>query len=549
MTEAFEGERRLRAVLDAGIAITSELSLESLLQLIVDAAADLTGARFAALGVIDASGAQLERFVTHGVDDATHAAIGVLPQGRGILGVLITDVKPLRLHNLTADPRSVGFPPGHPPMRSFLGVPIVLRGTAYGNLYLSEKESGEDFDEKDEEIVALLAGQAAIAIENARLYEAATRWSQRLESLNEIAAALVTETNLEQLLELIAVRLRELLDARLVTVLLPAGADELRFAAAAGEGADDLVGRTTSRGASKSGAVLERRRSERVDSVLEDPDVDQKMARALDARAGIYVPLITHERAIGVIVAHDKLGADGARFSDDDLRLAEAFAQRAAVAVDLSERIERDTLRRTVAAQEVERRRLARELHDETGQALTSILLGLKALEEQVPRGDWDPAFAVLRENVVTTLQDVRQLAVELRPTALDDFGLAPALERLSASVSEQTGIEIGFQARLGTERLPGEIETALYRIVQEALTNVVKHAGARHVSILLTRKDGAVSTLIEDDGRGFDPTRTGDGRFGIEGMRERVGLLNGRLEIETTEGRGTTIVVEVPAP
>ncbi len=139
MTEGFEGERRLRAVLDAGMAITSELSLESLLQRIVDAAADLTGARFAALGVIDASGLRLERFVTHGVDDATHAAIGALPSGRGILGVLIGDATPLRLHDLTADPRSVGFPPGHPPMRSFLGVPIVLRGAAYGNLYLSEK--------------------------------------------------------------------------------------------------------------------------------------------------------------------------------------------------------------------------------------------------------------------------------------------------------------------------------------------------------------------------------------------------------------------------
>ena len=531
------------------MAITSDLSLESLLQRIVDVAAALTGARFSALGVIDASGLELEQFVTHGVDEATRSGIGALPKGRGILGVLITDARPLRLHDLAADPRSVGFPPGHPRMRSFLGVPILLRGTSYGNLYLTEKESGADFDAEDEEIVTLLAGQAAIAIANARLYEAATRWSHQLESLNEIAAALVTETRLEPLLELITVRLRELVSARLVTVLLPAGAAELRFAAAAGEQAGELIGRTTPRAASKSGSVLEHRRSERVDSVLDDPAVDKRVTRDVGVRSGIYVPLVIHDRAIGVIVAHDKIGPNGGRFSDDDVRLAEAFAQRAAVAVDLSERIERNTLRRTVEAQELERQRLARELHDETGQALTSILLGLKALEERIAHGEWRPALAVLRESVVTTLRDVRQLAVDLRPKALDDFGLIPAIERLSASVAEQTGIVVDVQASLGTERLPSEIETALYRIVQESLTNAVKHAGARHVSILLTRNDGVVTTLIEDNGRGFDATRAPADRFGIEGMRERVGLLNGQLHIESAEGKGTTIVVEVSTP
>ena len=227
-------EGRLRALFAAGLAVTSELSLDTLLHRLVDAAAELTGARYAALGVIDANGAELEQFITHGIDDELRAEIGALPHGRGILGVLIRDAKPLRLHDLTEDPRSVGFPPGHPPMHSFLGVPILLRGVAYGNLYLTEKQDGEDFTIEDEEIVTLLAGQAAVAIENARLYEASTRWSRQLQSLNEVGNALATETDLDKLLDLIVRRLRELVDARVVALALPIGGDELRFAAVAG---------------------------------------------------------------------------------------------------------------------------------------------------------------------------------------------------------------------------------------------------------------------------------------------------------------------------
>jgi len=538
-------ENRLRALVETGVAITSELSLDALLQRLVEAASELTGARYAALGVIDRSGSALERFLTTGIDAETHAAIGELPKGRGILGVLIREDASLRLHNLGEDPRAVGFPPNHPPMRTFLGVPIHLRGIAYGNLYLTEKEGGEDFTEEDQELVELLASQAAVAIENARLYEAATGWSKQLESLNEVGNALATETDLGRLLDLIARRLRELLDARLVLVLLPSGEDELRFAAVAGDQAE-LAATTITRSTSKSGRVLERGQSERVDSVLEDPDVDHEAMRLLGARTGLWVPLLVRGRAIGVLAAHDKLGAD-ARFTDTDLRLAETFATRAAVAVDLSERIAQDSLRRVVEAQELERRRLARELHDETGQALTSILLGLKSLEERSKDPASRAATQELRGLVVSTLQDVRRLAVELRPSALDDFGLVAALERLAESFAEQTAISVDFQTALADERLPADVETALYRIVQESLTNVVKHARARRVSILLARKEGAVKAVVEDDGQGFDAAeQTGDG-YGLVGMRERLALLGGRLEVESTRDAGTTIAAEVP--
>jgi signal transduction histidine kinase len=539
---------RLRGLVDAGIALSSELSLDALLQKLVQTAAELTGARYAALGVIDPSGTALERFVTHGMDDETRRLIGDLPRGRGILGVLIHDATPLRLHEIGEDPRSAGFPPGHPPMHTFLGVPVLLRGVAYGNLYLTEKEGSAEFTADDEELVRLLAGQAAVAIENARLYESATRWSRQLESLNEVAGALVSETKLAPLLHLIAQRLRELVAARLVTISLPAPDGGMAVAAADGEGAEIAMRDTVIPARSKNRAVLDRRRSERVDSVLEDPEVDQETARRYSMRTGIWVPLVADNRAIGVIACHNKLAPDP-RFDDADLRLAEAFAQRAAMAVERSERVQRDALRRVVDAQELERRRLARELHDETGQALTSILLGLKSVEDAGAENERQHAAAELRELVVATLQDVRRLAVELRPKALDDFGLLAAIERLAETFAEHMGVEVDVESRLGDARLPTEIETALYRIVQEALTNVIKHARASHASILLVRKPRSAAAVIEDDGVGFDPGATREEGIGIVGMRERVMLLDGRLEVESSAGSGTTIVAEVPLP
>lgn len=536
---------RLRALIDAGIALGSELSLDGLLERIVNAAAELTGARYAALGVIDPSGTGLERFIYTGIERETADRIGDLPRGRGILGVLIHDAKPLRLHEIAEDPRSVGFPPAHPPMNTFLGVPVLLRGVAYGNLYLTEKQGG-DFTEQDEELVQLLAAQAAVSIENTRLYESATRWSQQLESLTEVGNALAAEIDLQRLLELVVRRLRELLAARLVGIALPADG-ELRVAAADGPESAGWLDLRLPVGSSKMGRVFERKRSERVDSVVDDPEVDQATARKLAVRAALYVPLVARDRAIGVVFAADKDARDP-RFTDDDLRLAEIFAARAAVAVDLSEQVSRDAVRRIVAAQELERRRLARELHDETGQALTSILLGLKSIEDA---GDADAARAAareLRDHVVLALQDVRRLALELRPKALDDFGLVSALERLAETFQEATGIHVELEAGMSRNRLPEEIETALYRIVQEALTNVVKHAEATRVSVVLTRRDGAVAVIVEDDGRGFDPERTDGDGVGLLGMRERIELLGGRLVVESSPTAGTTLAAEVPA-
>jgi signal transduction histidine kinase len=537
-------QERTRALVEAGIGLSAELSLEAVLQKLVDTAAALTSARYGALGVLDPSGRRLERFLTTGIDAETRRAVGDVPTGRGILGVLIREAKPVRLHDLGEDPRSVGFPPGHPPMRTFLGVPVALRGVAYGNLYLTEKSDGSDFTQEDEDTVVLLAAQAAVAIENARLYESATRWSRQLETMNELMNVLVTEFDLGKLLQLVVGRLQELIGARAVTIALPHD-DGVRIEAAVGEVTDEYVGLVLPP-RSKTMRILERRRSERVDSVLDDPEVDQESARRLEMNTALYVPILVREEAIGVIGAHDKLGPDP-RFSHEDLRLAEAFAARAAVAIDLSRRVARDALERVVGAQELERRRLARELHDETGQALTSILLGLRSIEEARSDDEMRRAVTEVRDLVRSTLQDVRQLAVELRPKALDDFGLVAALERLTESFAEQTGIAVEFVPALPDGRLAPEAETALYRIVQESLTNIVKHARASRVSVVLTRKDYFVSVVVEDDGVGFEPGRARDGGLGLVGMRERVGLLGGRLTVESRPGAGTTFVAEVP--
>lgn len=235
-------------------------------------------------------------------------------------------------------------------------------------------------------------------------------------------------------------------------------------------------------------------------------------------------------------------------FTAEDEELVRALATQAAVAIEMSERVARDALRRVVAAQELERRRLSRELHDETAQTLTSVLLGLQAIAEAPEPGRVAAETERLRELVTQALQDVRRLAVELRPKALDDFGLVPALKRLGSGFSEQTGIRVEVESYLDDEkRLPSEIETALYRIVQESLTNVVKHARAGSVSVLVTRKSGSVIAVIEDDGRGFDTGAGRDEGLGLVGMEERVALLDGRLQIESREGAGTTIVAEVP--
>jgi signal transduction histidine kinase len=323
---------RLRTLLETGIAISSELSIDAVLQRIVEAAAGVTGARYAALGVIDRAGTGLERFVTTGVDDETQAAIGALPRGRGILGVLISDARTLRLHDLGSDPRSVGFPPNHPPMRSFLGTPIRLHDRVYGNLYLTEKEGGADFDEEDEELVTILAGQAAVAIENARLWKAERATHSRQERLQLVSDLALAHAELDDLLSALIPLIRHLLAADTCALLL-LDEDSQKLVVRAGEGAgidpQGVLGLTLP----ISGTVVGRVAAEGKPMVLADvtnvPGLHPILGE-LGIKSLCFVPLLMPGQVVGVL----HVGTLSPRvFTEDEVELLRLAADRAAVAI------------------------------------------------------------------------------------------------------------------------------------------------------------------------------------------------------------------------
>jgi signal transduction histidine kinase len=263
----------------------------------------------------------------------------------------------------------------------------------------------------------------------------------------------------------------------------------------------------------------------------------------------LLIPLVFHDRAIGIMSAYNKDGPDP-RFTDDDLRLAEAFGTRASLAIHLSERVARETVDAILEAQEAERSRIARELHDETGAALTAILLGLAAVDEAATPPEARRASAALRKDASSALENVGRLAFALRPPALDAFGLAPALRDLSSVLEERGGPKVDLQIDLPADkRLPAKLETAIFRITQEALTNVVKHADAEAVRITFAFGERSVLLSVEDDGQGFSQTRELVGGFGLIGMRERVASVNGSLDITSERGTGTRLAVEIPLP
>jgi signal transduction histidine kinase len=447
----------------------------------------------------------------------------------------------VRVADVTTDSQFLGFPRGHPVMRSFLGVPIFVRGVVYGDLYLAEKVGGE-FTQDDEELVTLLAVQAGITIEKARIHDGAVRWLRQLEALDGLMQNVLEERDVSRVLLLVARRLRELIRARAVLIALPAPAGRLRVAVAEGEAVSGMVGYDFPAD-SKHGRVFARGHSERIDAILDDPEFNQVVTRRFGVTA-ILVPLVCQGRTIGIVSAFDKDGADP-RFSDHDLRLAEGIGARAALAVHLSERVTRETVDAILATEERERRRIARELHDEAGSALTAILLGLAAIEGTTELAAAHSASTALRGTAKSAIESVGRLAFALRPAVLDEFGLVPALKGLGEGLSG--GPRLAFEIDLPADvRLPPELETSLFRITQEALTNVVKHAEATTARVALRCRKRTLALTVEDDGCGFAPAET-DGGFGLIGIRERVASVNGALAIESASGVGTRLVLEIP--
>ncbi len=543
-------DERMARLIAFGRSLTSELDLDAVLDLVLVAARDLTGARYAAVGVLDEDRRHLRQFLTSGVDDETRRAIGDLPSGHGILGLLIDEPRPLRLEDASAHPRSYGFPPGHPDMRTFLGVPIMIRGHAWGNLYLTEKDDGAPFSDVDEETAIVLSEWAGVAVQNARLYEEAVtrrdelqRAVRGLEATAAIARAVGGETELDRVLELVTKRARALVGARDVLIMLREG-DRLVARAAAGEITLSESPHLPLEG-STTGQVMRELRSRRIADVAGEMRIPPAELGVDDVHTALIVPLVYRGDALGALIAFERLGPVR-RFTAEDELLLESFADQSATAVATARTVQEDRLRRSIAAAEDERRRWARELHDETLQALGALkvlLSGAARLEDLAAVRD---AVASAGEQLGSDIASLRGIIAELRPAALDQLGLAPALSSLAQRTTVASGLDVRTDVALGEVQLSSELQTTVYRIVQESLTNAARHAGAERVDVSVRSDGHALSIAVSDDGSGFDPATAVYG-YGLQGIRERVELAGGELEVTAAQPSGTTVRATLP--
>jgi signal transduction histidine kinase len=547
------GADRLRTLIDLGAVIVSELELDVVLTRVLEAALELTGARFAAIGVLNVQRTELERLITAGIDDEAARAIGDWPRGRGVLGVLTEVPTPLRLTRVGDHPAACGFPAGHPPMDSFLGVPVLVHDVAWGNLYLTDKQGGE-FDQADEDAIVALARWAAIAVENARLYqeigaqrEELGRAVSGLRATQAVALAVGAEVDLDRSLELIVKRARALVQARAVLILLRDG-DDLVPAAVAGEGerADDLRIPIDS---STSGEVMLRGHPERIDDVKARLRISADTLGVHGAKTALAVPLDYRGSPLGVLLAFDRQ-PDAQPFSDDDERALRAFAASAATAVVIAQSVQQQRLRDTLAAAEAERRRWAQELHDETLQALGGLRVLLSAARRAGDPEAVSRAADRALEQIEQEITNLRAIITELRPAALDELGLEEALVALFERHRAINDLELTSHVVLPSRdesdaALDKELQATIYRVVQEALTNVAKHARAHQVRVSVDADGEGVAVLIADDGRGFNAEQRAGG-FGLTGMRERVLVFGGQLSIDSS-ARGTTLNAWLP--
>jgi signal transduction histidine kinase len=542
---------RFERLIGVGTSLLSELDLEAVLRSVVEACRELTSAQYAALGVLDREGRELERFIYLGIDDETRRAIGSLPRGRGVLGELIRDPVPLRLRDVNEHPHAYGFPPDHPPMHSFLGVPITIRGETYGNLYMTEKEGGEQFDEEDEAAAVTLATWAGIAIENARLYttlrerEAEVELAlKRSETTVDIARAIGGETDVNRVLDLIVKRARALVEARTLLVFLRREG-HLVVAAQAGEIGEEVRHLTIPTDDAVFQAAMQGRVAQRLEPG--SPPSEARLRERLGAESALVVPLLFRGFAVGALVALDR-EAGGTDFDEEALRLLQAFAASAATAVATAQSVEADLLQQRVEAGERERRRWAQELHDETLQGLAAIRISL-ATALNGSRPDRDERIKEAAEKTIAQLEDqineLSRLISDLRPAALERLGLPGALEALAEECSARGALSMETDFEID-EKLSGEEERVVYRVVQEALNNVLKHSEASSASVSARLSEDRVEIVVRDDGTGFDPDSVGGGH-GLGGMRERVEMLGGEIKIGSESGAGTRVSARVP--
>ena len=548
----------VRGVLEVARSMLDEFDVERVLEQVLESARELTGARYAAMGVLDETGTALARFITIGVDEETRRRIGSLPTGRGVLGELISNPVSLRLAKVGEHPRSFGFPAGHPAMETFLGVPLLVADRPYGNLYLTDKQGGGVFTHADEEALVLLAEFAGVAIDHARrvssLESRGGELQQTVDALDamvQISLAVGGQTDLAAVLELVAKRGRALVSARAVFIELERDGNVV-VAAVAGEASRDMVGREFVLAGSVADGALRTQRPQRLEHELNRARFDEHGLGSLGITAdyGLVVPLIFRGRALGALIALDRLDGQG-QFGADEERLLEAFAASAANAVASAQSVTAERLAERLAASERERGRWARELHDETLQDLAAVRLHLANAMRAGDREALHAAVAAAVGQLDDEITGLRSLITDLRPPALDQIGTQAAIEALTAraagnGVEVDVHVDLAYEQGRATQRLLPEHETAIYRIVQEALTNAVKHGGASRAVVEVIEQATTIEIAVRDDGSGFDPADPTAG-FGMLGMRERAELLHGTCEIDSTPGNGAVVRATLP--
>ncbi|MFZ0919935.1 MAG: GAF domain-containing sensor histidine kinase [Candidatus Dormiibacterota bacterium] len=529
---------RAERLLDTGLALAADLSLPTLLQRIVDLAVELTGAQYGAVGVLAPDGVELSDFITSGLSEQQRTAIGDLPRGRGILGVLIREPTVLRLQDIGQDPRSAGFPPNHPPMRSFLGAPIRAHGRVFGNIYLTDKQGASEFSDDDEAATLILATQAGVAIANAQLYDELRLRERWLDSVREVATTLLAGDTARAALQLVAQHARELGNADMATISVPEG-EGLRIIIADGAGADGLLDVKVPLSGSLSAEVIRTERTMVVADASRSP-LTQPMVSAAGVGPMILVPLALRTSTAGVLAVGRTAGRP--RFAAADIPLLESFAEQASLALEYARAL--SELSRLGMIED--RERIARDLHDGVIQSLFAVGIGLQgtaAVVGDVRLADRIQQFVTEIDRVIG---DVRSYIFGLRPTSLSAGNLTNTLEQIGHETEERTGVTVIVDVDGSLEAPLARGSAEVIHIVREALSNVGRHAAATTCRVSL-RRDGSSAVIeVDDDGRGFDRESTLSG-LGMGNLAERASAIGGTLEVDSEPGRGTTIRVTVP--
>ena len=502
-----DASTHLQRLLEAVVAVAAGLELGQTLRRIVQVAADLVQARYGALGVISPAGG-LSEFVVVGLDREQLAVLDHPPVGRGVLGLIIDDPRPLRLDDVMVHPLAAGYPPGHPPMHTFLGVPVRVRGEVYGNLYLTEKQDGGHFTAVDEQVVVALAAAAGVAIENARLYAEAQMRASWLRASSEIATSVLRGVGTDDVLALIATRSREAARANLAAIALPSGPDQkMRFVHASGLKAQDIIGRTTD----------------------EVPD---------DETPAMVVPMVTGSRTLGMLLL--AIRPDGRTLTSEERVMAQAFADQAALALTLAE-AQHEHERLAILE---DRDRIGRDLHDLVIQRLFAVGLTLENTSRLAGEGRVADRISAAVDQLDVTIKDIRRTIFELgNPRRAADLR-----DEINETVSALVP-SLGFKPQVRTmgavhSGVSDEVRAHLLAVLHEALSNVARHALATSVTVVLEVSDQVVLT-VADDGRGLRGAPSGNG---LRNMHERAEKLGGTCELGPAGDTGTRVVWQVPA-